>query len=156
MSFLQNFGSALINIEFIKQELNRAHQFIDENHLPVEKVEDDLYAQIELLENWSGDHSYSATIKKMKFWNNLSLGLSIFIALAFGGIYIANKMMPEKMIFQNLMDWLFKNMIVGCGILLVFLLTIIIAQLIKKSYINQVQGGKAYQNVWNSFRNKLG
>jgi len=155
MNVLNNVGNALLRIDFVKKELTKTHAFIDQHQLPVAKVEDDLDAQMMALEKWSGTPIFTDGVRQAKVWQQVSLALSIVTGLLFGGIFVANKFMPEKEIFTNLMDWLFHHMLLGCGILLALFLVILIAVLQRKRLEQQLYGGKLYYETWKNIQQKI-
>jgi len=155
MSFLNNLGSSLQRVEFVQSALKASHQFIDEHQLDVKKEDADLNLQMHYLEKWSGTAVYAQGLGILRFWNRLSLLVLIFILALFAGIYVSNLLLPAQEIFKSVLSWLFNNMVLGCGFLLLLFALLLITVRMTSLYGNKLYGGIIYQSAWQNFYKKV-
>lgn len=153
MSSLQQIGSAISNIYFVKEELEKAHAFIHKHQLPVQIIDNDLHKQIIELEHYAGSNHFQKGLLKYKTVNRLLLTLSTVLLLIVFGVAGAEYFWPELEVGQYLLDFLFDQFLLSmliCGVLFGAVLVLALVRAILARRLH----GKVLAQAWASIVNK--
>ncbi|AWB44096.1 hypothetical protein DCC85_07605 [Paenibacillus sp. CAA11] len=154
MNFFSLLSRSMQNNLFIQTQLNSAHTLIEEYQLPVQKLEDDFYAQFILLENYAGVNYFQRTLARYRRLNAWMLVLAVSILGAAAIIFGIEYTMPEWKIADKLMDYLFEHFLpVIIGLTALFLLVIVL-QFVRIHYANKLMS-TAVNSSWRAILQKV-
>lgn len=154
MSNLVQVGSAISGVLFVKEQLERAHKFINAHGLPVPIEENDLHKQIIQLERYAGSNYFEKALAKYKWANRLLLTISVLILLVVFGVAGVEYLSPETGLGQQLLDFMFDQFVLSMSIVGGLFAVIIVLGIVRAVRAKQLHG-KALNKAWASIVNHV-
>jgi hypothetical protein len=151
---LYQVGSAIAGSQFVLEELQKTHAFINKHRLPVPIEENDLHKQMIGLERYAGSNHFEKALVKYKGVNQLLLTLSVVVLLIVFGIAGVEYMSPELGIWKQLMDFMFKHFTLSMMIVGGIFAIVIVLAVVRGIYAKNIYG-KALDKAWASIYNHV-
>ncbi|SCW81796.1 hypothetical protein SAMN04487970_105529 [Paenibacillus tianmuensis] len=145
MGFLGLFGRVLI----VQEELQRAHEFIRENNLPVEIFYNDFHKQMIALENYAGTDYFQKGLTKYKRVNTPLVSIAFIIIVPLMVASGLDYIQPQL----GLVDSIFKLILIEdftSKILYGTVFAIIIVLCLMRAYYAKALEGKVLEQAWQS------
>ncbi len=156
MSFLHNFGSAILLSQFASRQLEGLHTLIDRKRIPVEKS-DDFYRQTLALDRIAGEGRFVRCYQRYTMVRQVTVALATMIIVPALIVFLLSKVPSFGSQLSELMAWLMSDFmrfvyIVGTasGVLL---LVLAVGHFYSRALLNRLLGPELAQ-LWQSIIRK--